>query len=526
MKFRGQRFIAALLASGLLLAGTNISALAAELNPEETMTAEEEQERSAELEEREEGEEPVQDVQEELPEEVNGDHASAEELEEDTKASEEQTQDPENEDAREVISEEAIPEESLEQEEAGYIPEELIPMDHSVPEDGILGEYGDFYFEDMDQVQGRAGLYSDVTETSGWRYEAITYVTDQGLMNGMAGTGKFMPDATMDRAMFATVIYRMAGSPEVSYSGKFPDVPNGQYYSQAISWANREAIIQGHSNTGLFGTKENVSREDLVTMLYRYAQYRGMDISARTSLSGFPDAGQVSGYALPAMQWAVARGIIGGRSNTGMLDPKGNASRVECAAILERFLTGKRVSQSTPVDTTKYAIMGKSSVTVDQMVRYYKARASYPDFYSDTEAPTIEAFCQIYYDECAAEGVKVEVAFCQAMKETGYLRYGGDVDIDQYNFAGIGATGNGAKGNRFDSPTIGIRAQIQHLKAYASEEGLTKECVDPRFKYVPRGTALYVEWLGIYENPYGRGWATARNYGYSIVNMISVLKTY
>ena len=176
----------------------------------------------------------------------------------------------------------------------------------------------------------------------------------------------------------------------------------------------------------------------------------------------------------------------------------------------------------------QYPVMGISSIRAWQLVNYFKAHGStYPaEVLAQGGAPDIETFAQMYYEEATAEGVRPEVAFAQAMKETGWLQYGGDMQITQYNFAGIGTTGGGVPGNSYPNVRTGIRAQIQHLKAYASEEGLTKACVDPRFKYVPRGTALYVEWLGIHENPYGRGWATARNYGYSIVNMISVLKTY
>ena len=127
-------------------------------------------------------------------------------------------------------------------------------------------------------------------------------------------------------------------------------------------------------------------------------------------------------------------------------------------------------------------------------------------------------FCRIYVEECTAEGVKPEVAFCQTMKETGFLTFGGDVSITQYNFAGLGATGNGATGDSFSSVREGVRAQVQHLKAYASTASLSYPCVDKRFSYVSRGCAPYVEWLGISENPYGKGWATAKKYGYSIVN--------
>ena len=169
--------------------------------------------------------------------------------------------------------------------------------------------------------------------------------------------------------------------------------------------------------------------------------------------------------------------------------------------------------------TARYEIMGNTNTSLSQMVAYYNANNTYPEFYASSDAPSIEAFCQIYLEECQAEGLKAEVAFCQAMLETGFLRYGGDVQINQYNFAGLGATGNGAPGNSFGSVREGVRAQVQHLKAYASTAGLNNPCVDSRFQYVKRGTAPYVEWLGIQENPYGKGWATAKNYGYNIVNL-------
>lgn len=171
-------------------------------------------------------------------------------------------------------------------------------------------------------------------------------------------------------------------------------------------------------------------------------------------------------------------------------------------------------------------IMGNSQTSVRQMMTYYNANASYPSFYSSSDAPNLQTFCQIYYEECKAEGVRAEVAFAQAMKETGFLKYGGDVKIGQYNFAGLGATGNGNPGNSFSSVREGVRAQVQHLKAYASTEPLKNTCVDPRFKYVTRGTAPYVEWLGIQENPYGKGWATDKNYGYNLKARVGKMLTY
>ena len=179
-------------------------------------------------------------------------------------------------------------------------------------------------------------------------------------------------------------------------------------------------------------------------------------------------------------------------------------------------------------------IMGTSQTTVAQMVRYYNSNASgydtfkakyngkYNGVLAKGGASTINQFAQIFYEEAMAEGVRAEVAFTQCMKETGFLKYGGDVLPNQYNFAGIGATG-AVHGASFENVRMGIRAQIQHLKAYASLDGLTQQCVDPRFNLVKRGSAQYVEWLGTKENPNGYGWATAKNYGYDIVGMVKVL---
>lgn len=180
--------------------------------------------------------------------------------------------------------------------------------------------------------------FSDMPERQGWRFEAVNLVYGSGIMNGINGTTRFDPDKNLTRAMFATMIYRLQGSPAASWSPKFPDVPNGNYFSAPIVWANQKGIITGHSNTGLFGTFEDITREDVVTVIYRYACFAGCNTTARNNLSKFPDAGKVSGYAKTPMQWAVATGIITGRSNTGLLDPQGHATRVECAAILQRFI--------------------------------------------------------------------------------------------------------------------------------------------------------------------------------------------
>ncbi|MDD2981146.1 MAG: glucosaminidase domain-containing protein [Hespellia sp.] len=175
-----------------------------------------------------------------------------------------------------------------------------------------------------------------------------------------------------------------------------------------------------------------------------------------------------------------------------------------------------------------YPIMGLSSITVDQMARYFEENESYypSEALGAGGAPDIQTFCQIYYDEAMAEGVRPEIPFVQTMKETGWLQYGGDSTIEQFNFAGLGTTGGGVQGVYFPDVRTGVRAQIQHLKAYATDEALIQECVDERYDLVSKGCAPYVEWLGQQENPGGYGWATGAEYGTSIVDMINNMRSF
>ena len=183
---------------------------------------------------------------------------------------------------------------------------------------------------------------------------------------------------------------------------------------------------------------------------------------------------------------------------------------------------------------TKTLITGATKTNVSQMVNYFinnggtydkfsKYGTQYDGILAQKGAANIEEFCQIFYEEAIAENIRPEVAFCQTMKETGFLQFGHDVKPDQCNFAGLGATGNGVAGNSFASVREGIRAQIQHLKAYATTDNLINACVDNRFGYVKRGSAPYVEWLGKRENPTGDGWATGANYGTDIVARMKAL---
>ena len=189
--------------------------------------------------------------------------------------------------------------------------------------------------------------------------------------------------------------------------------------------------------------------------------------------------------------------------------------------LYERMVEGK---QSDPFKPTQEPaqepdgepIMGASEASAAQMVACYNDKGKpYPAIYAEKGAPTIADFCEIVMDESNAEGVRAEVVFAQAMHETGWLQFGGDVSPEQCNFAGIGATG-GVPGNSFEDVRQGIRAQVQHLKAYASTDELVHECVDPRFHYVQRGIAPTVEELG------GR-WAVGSHYGERIIAIMDYM---
>ncbi len=181
--------------------------------------------------------------------------------------------------------------------------------------------------------------------------------------------------------------------------------------------------------------------------------------------------------------------------------------------------------QSPGVTGSAYEIAGTTTTTKSKMVALFNSSGKkYPSTeLSKGGASTIDELAQIYIDEAAAEGIKAEVAWCQMILETGYLQYGGQVSVGQFNFAGIGATDGGAAGASFSTVKEGVRAQIQHLKAYATTSALNNTCVDPRFNLVSRGCAKYVEILGSKENPTGNGWATGAGYGQEIVDLIKKL---
>ncbi len=176
--------------------------------------------------------------------------------------------------------------------------------------------------------------FTDVN-TNDWFCDNVKYVYENGLMSGVSDT-EFGPNANITRGMFVTVLYRMDGSPEggtISYA----DVPADSYYHDAVAWASANGIVSGYSDTE-FGPEDDILREQMAAMLYRYAAYKGIDTSVGedTNILSYTDAGDISEYAVPAIQWACGTGLMSGNGD-GTLTPLGNAIRAEAAAMFGRF---------------------------------------------------------------------------------------------------------------------------------------------------------------------------------------------
>ena len=206
-----------------------------------------------------------------------------------------------------------------------------------------------------------------------------------------------------------------------------------------------------------------------------------------------------------------SRGIA---SNHG--DPEHLWTQLGLGYTMDGFRKAVKAAMGSPSSGTDgyTKIMGNAVATAEQMEAYLKAT-------NPSVAQSVLDMVPLYLSEGKTEGVRGDVAFAQSCLETGNFGFSGSaVTLDQNNFCGMGVTSNGVKGNSFDTPRLGIRAQVQHLKAYASTEALKNACVDPRFQYVTRGCAEYVEWLGQKENPDGKGWATGAGYGEKILTIL------
>lgn len=178
-----------------------------------------------------------------------------------------------------------------------------------------------------------AADFQDVKEGD-WYYSYVDYAVKNGLMNGVSDTA-FNPNGSVTRAMIVTILYRLEGQPTVTGTSSFKDVPAGTWYSDPVTWASANGVVNGYS-VDVFGPNDNVTREQFATILYRYSNAKGFDVTGKADLSKYQDASAVSSWASDAMAWANGVGLINGMTET-ILSPKGNATRAQAATILMRY---------------------------------------------------------------------------------------------------------------------------------------------------------------------------------------------
>ena len=213
---------------------------------------------------------------------------------------------------------------------------------------GITGTYAETYAKNVGAKFVNKKVSEPVEEKftdvqpGAWYVSAVQYAYDNGIMGGKSET-IFAPEANLTRAEFATVLYSQSGKPAVTYRPVFKDVEEGAWYSNPVLWAYDNGIVSGYAN-GNFGTSDNITREQLALMMYKYAKTKGYDTTAESGmLQKFSDEAQISTWAREAIQWAASHGIMSGKGNGAdgkpLLDPQGNATRAECAAMMKKMLT-------------------------------------------------------------------------------------------------------------------------------------------------------------------------------------------
>lgn len=363
--------------------------------------------------------------------------------------------------------------------------------------------------------------FTDVNEGTSHAQD-IWWLAAKGISTGYPD-GTFKGQDTVVRQDMAAFLYRLAGSPAYTPSQtdkkQFVDVTEKTPHAREIWWMASIGLTQGYGD-GTFRPQNAVTRADMAAFMRRFYkafsqhdQFRNWTPSSKAK-QRFLDVNSATNKC-EDIWWLGATGISLGFADA-RFDPTGSVVRQDMAAFLHRL--NSRANR--PTGAQLYSIMGESSASAKQMVAYFTSvDARYPEsVYESKGAPTIDAFAQIVVEEAQAEGVKAEIVFCQAMKETGWLRFGGSVKPDQCNFAGLGATGGSVSGAVFPDVRTGIRAQVQHLKAYASTDPLVNKCVDPRFSYVKRGSATTLASLN------GKWAVPGNHYGEDIFEMFNGLR--
>ena len=233
------------------------------------------------------------------------------------------------------------------------------PTDYTASEEDIQA-----VLESQIAAASLPGTNFDDISADAWYTPYVEYVMNKGIMTGK-GNNIFAPAEIICRAQFATILYRLSASEPVGYNNRFPDVPDGQFYTTPVLWAAQDEvnIISGYEDSGLFGPNDMITREQLAVMLYRYAKYQGLDTKTSTELDAFPDADAVSAFAEDAMKWAVGIGIITG--DNGLLNPQGGSARAVCAAMIQRFCT-KLLPEELP-DVEMNASVSQITLTPNEL---------------------------------------------------------------------------------------------------------------------------------------------------------------
>lgn len=287
------------------------------------------------------------------------------------------------------------------------------------------------------------------------------------------------------------------------------------FLSLHTNWCGTESV----NRTDVYVPKENTGEPKAFGLLLAKAIKKvcgttGAETVTRKNSSGGEWYGVMRGADNVGCRfyYIVEHGFHSNRSFCNWMMKEDNLSelaKAEAQCIASYF--GLKANNS------KTKIMGTAEATADQMKAYIKVKNS-------KVSQSVLDMIPFYLSEGAAEGVRGDIAFAQSCLETGNFTFAGSaVTLSQNNFCGLGVVANGTKGSSFSTPQIGIRAQIQHLKAYASKEALKHDCVDLRYSLVEKSCAEYVEYLGQKENPKGCGWAAGANYGYKILNILDAV---
>jgi glucan-binding repeat-containing protein len=377
-------------------------------------------------------------------------------------------------------------------------------------------------------VEGVRRYYSPSTgeAVTGWlQYgDAYYYLSpEKGKLTGVQyGLENLLQEETS-----ADTVYRFDAENGALYLG-FQWDENGRYYVQSDG-TQATGAVEIDGVWYCFG-EDGIQETGLVTVgesLYYFDPDTGERVTGLATLAGktyyfTPESGLQSG-------WQTEKGKTyyfdpdTGEALTGLqiLDSvqyyfKEDGSLLKNGSIVLEGVT-YRADKTGALTADKTLITGTSLATVEQMQAYIKS-------VNPNVAQSVLDMIPYYLSEGEAEGIRGDIAFAQSCLETGNFTFQGSaVTLSQNNFCGMGVTSNGVKGCSFATPQLGIRAQIQHLKAYATTDTLNQECIDTRFKYVQRGCAPYVEWLGIPDNPYGKGWAATKGYGERVLRVLAAI---